>query len=156
MLRYILVHIGLVVGCFVFVILLGRVAPLLFGEITSLGWAAMYTLSGILFSALFILVSHPFAPRWMKRVEVGGITATAEVIENGYLAFRDHHRGSDFWVKIPVRVEADHEPEFEAKMVCKLSYGQLLKVGSRVTVKYDPKNPSRVMLFGTPDLSSLL
>jgi hypothetical protein len=150
MARRFLLEISVFVGYFIFLCVLMTVVPLIFGEVSSAGWAAVYSLAAILFAFALVFVLSPFAPRWVKQVNQTGISTAAEVLKHDFQSFNGHREGSDYWVKVPVRVHPTGASAYEAPMACKLSYAMRLAIGSNVTVKVDPQNPAHVVLWNEP------
>jgi hypothetical protein len=150
MARRILLEMLLWAGYFIFLCVLMNLIPVLFGEVSNVGWAVIYAVAGLSFTALVIIVMFPRAPRWVKQVAQTGINASAEILANEYLSFTGRRTGSDYWVKVPVRVHPNSDPAYEAQMACELSRAQLLAIGRRVAVKIDPQNPSQVLLINEP------
>jgi hypothetical protein len=86
-----------------------------------------------------------------------GTQAIAEVLEDGGAIFNaemkkpnrggyHEYRGSAPMLEIAVRVQPDNAPPFEAKMKVVISMMNLLKLGVRVQVKYDPAKQQQVTL----------
>jgi hypothetical protein len=94
-------------------------------------------------------------PVWLREVEQTGIIAPAEVIRNDFLPGRWSYSGENIVVDVAVCVQPEAQPAFEAMMKCRLMQAIILNPGSHVTVKYDARNPKRVML-ATTDIASLI
>ncbi len=83
--------------------------------------------------------------------------AFAEVLEDGGAIFSEEmkkpdrggyreYRGSIPMLEIAVRVQAENEPPFEAKMKATISMMNLMKLGIHVQIKYDPAKKQEVTL----------
>jgi hypothetical protein len=105
---------------------------------------------------LILYVLYPYiTQRWIGRVQRNGRQTSAVVLEfQDYMAGIGHYEGSDLWIDLPVRVDAERDGEFEARMKCRLSQSYVLKEGMSVTVKYDPADKRRVVLMD--DVTTIL
>jgi hypothetical protein len=108
-------------------------------------------LSGLMILAVIVYSVMGFLkPSWIKRVAEHGIQSPATVIENKAMSGIGGYQGEDVWLDLPVRVQPQGEPPFEANMKCRLSQTLLLKAGSQVQVHYDPADKSKVVLTSDP------
>ena len=110
-----------------------------------LGLSALMVLAVIVYTVMGFL-----QPSWIKRVAEHGIQAPATVIENNAMQGIGGYQGEDVWLDLPVRVQPEGKPAFEANMKCRLSQTMLLKAGSQVQVHYDPADKSKVVLTSDP------
>jgi hypothetical protein len=86
------------------------------------------------------------------------IQTLAEVLEDGRELMNaemkkpkyNNYAGPEVFIYVPVRVQPDHEPSYEAKMKVSLLKAYLLKPGVRVRVKFDPAQKEQVMMDDEP------
>lgn len=99
---------------------------------------------------LYVLYPH-ITPRWIGRVQRNGRQASAVVLAGfkEYIAGIGGYQGSDLWIDLPVRVEAEEGGEFEASMKCRLSQSWAIEAGMSVTVRYNPADKTRVVWMGS-------
>src|SRR5258706_15374918 len=80
------------------------------------------------------------------------VQALAEVLEDGREKMNaemkkakfNNYSGREVLLDLAIRVQAQNEPTFEAKMKVGLLKMHLLKAGVVVRVKYDPRKPEQV------------
>lgn len=109
---------------------------------------------GVALGALLPLGAYASVARsrssWTDEVLRSGAKAGAVVLEAGssVTAGVGGYEGADVWVTLAARVEPLGTAPFEARMTLRLSQATfgMLEVGSNVHVRYDPQDPTRVVL----------
>ena len=95
-------------------------------------------------------------PRWIKRVEKTGLPATAVVVSDPKEVMKGvyGYSGKDGWVDLEADVLTEIGEELKAKVKCRLSQTFALEPGTKVNVRYDPEDKTRVVLVD--DFQTLL
>ena len=97
-------------------------------------------------------------PRWVKKVEKEGKTATAVVktTPSDVLKGVRSYSGADGWVNIEVVVHPRDDIQYDGKMLARYSqtvFG-MIAAGAEVAVKYDPHHKDRILLVD--DVTTLI
>jgi hypothetical protein len=113
------------------------------------GWLVCALMAGSLLPLIWFAISPHITPGWVRQVLVNGARASADVLKDDPMDGMGY-RGDDMWIDLPVEVHPENDEPFKAQMKIRLSQAVfgLMAHGKRVSVRYDPKDKSRVVLDG--------